>query len=379
MAPRSLPSRYLRALLRDILVFLLAMLLAVEALYLSDKVITHLLFDVMENRLGLSFLIETIILAVPEILAVGFPLAVLLAVYLALIRRREAGELVILAAAGLAPRALVVVALALALAVAVVWTPFRAFVEPMAAQHLTIRLVEGRIEAISSGSLSPGRFLQHGEVTFFQHPETAGRPGGVFAFVRQISGSEDVLTGGSLILDYKPGATTTDLTLSSAQWLGFALAESGPRRRESHRLDVAHLSIASLALGSADIDAIRREPRTNTLPEVIRRWAAGDGLAGQVALERVLGVALAMLSPLIALLALAWSRGRGTLLALPAALGAVLGAGMALPPLALALLALGMAGALGAALALALVLIAALAWLSARGLPRALLPERPLQ
>ena len=378
MAPRSLPRRYLRAYLRDVLVFLLAMLLAVEALYLSDKVITHLLFDVMQNQLGLAFLIETIALAAPEILAVGFPLAILLAVYLALLRRCEAGELMILAAAGVGPRAWVKVALWLVLAVGLVWTPFRAFVEPMAAQQLTIRLVEGRIEAVASGELSPGRFLQQGEVTFFQHPASAEGQGGVFAFIQQIARSEDVVTGNALRLDYSLGAPTADLSMASAQWLGFADDGAGTRR-ELHRMDVDHLHISAGPIGGVDLGAIRGAARSSTLPKLLRRWAGGDRFAGQIALERILGIVLAMLAPLIALIALAWSRGRLKLLALPAALGLVLGAGMVLPPVALAGLHLGMAGALAAAGALALGLTLALAWIAAQSLPRALLPQRPLQ
>ncbi|MCL4675286.1 MAG: LptF/LptG family permease, partial [Pararhodobacter sp.] len=172
--PVRVPRRYLRALSVEVAGQMALMLLAVEALYLSDKMVTHLLFDALRNQLGVGFLIETLVLAAPEILSVGFPVAVVIAVYLALLRRREAGDFVILAAAGVAPRALIGFCLVMGLLALTVAGGLRGFVEPLAARHLATRLVEGRFEAVRQGQLTAGQFLTIDAATFYQQPAAAG-------------------------------------------------------------------------------------------------------------------------------------------------------------------------------------------------------------
>jgi hypothetical protein len=106
------------------------------------------------------------------------------------------------------------------------------------------------------------------------------------------------------------------------------------------------------------------------------RWIGGDPAAGSTALQRLMGMALVGVAPLIALLALAATRGRWRLLALPAALGAVLGGGLGIPPAAglLSMMAPGAALAVIAVLTLLIATVAAL--LSVRMLPVSILPQR---
>lgn len=374
------PRRYLWSLVRDLGAQTGLMLLAVEALYLSDKVITHLIFDTVRNQLGIAFLAETLVLAVPEILGTGFPLAVLIAVYVTLLRRRDAGEFMILSGAGLGPGALVLTLAALGLAVVVLWGPFRAFVEPLAARQLSIRLVEGRYEAIKRGSLSEGQFLQLSAATFYQQraPEgAAAGSGAVFVYLTPAPGNELVATAKALRVDYTPGAPSATMDLTDAQILGL-LRGAGQTRRQSHHLEVDRLQLSDVALETVDTAALLVRPRSTTMPALTARWRTGDLAAGQAAMQRWLGIGLAALTPLMAGLALAMTRGRLRLLALPGGLGAVLGAGLAIPPLASAMLGLGPVLAPAMAGTGLVAIAAAIAAAVNRQVPGALLPQRLL-
>jgi lipopolysaccharide export LptBFGC system permease protein LptF len=375
--PTRFPWRYLLALGREILGQMALMLVAVEALYLSDKMVTHLLFDTLRNQLGIRFLVETLVLAAPEILSVGFPVAVVIAVYLTLLRRREAGDFVILAGAGVPPRALVGLCLGLGVVAMTVAGGLRGFLEPLAARELAQRLVEGRFEAVQRGRLTDGQFLTIGTTTFYQQPQEDGRDAGArsFVYLAPTQTEEQVITAAQTRLTYSEAETTGLLELDNARIILFTRGE-GQSRSVSVQIGVGHMQVGPIPLDLPDFGAMRRLTRTATLPELVAHWLDGESAAGRAALERGLGMALALVAPLLAGLAVAATRGRWRLAALPAALGAVLGGGLAVAPGAALLVTLtpAMAGFwLAAVTALAL---AAVALVTARLIPGSVLPQR---
>lgn len=375
------PRRYLWALTLEMGALMGLMLLGVEALYLSDRIITKLLYEVIRDHLGMAFLIETLVLAVPEILAVGFPLAVVIAVYITLLRRRDAGDFVILSGAGLGPLALVFTLGGLGLVLLALWGPFRAYVEPMAARALSIRLDEGRFEAVQRGTLIDGQFLQLGAATFFKHPPAAGNPtdsGAIFVYLTPTEANEQVATASTVLVHYTPGAPTATMDLTEAQVLGLRRTE-GQTRLQTHWLAVDHMRLTAVPMEITDLTEVLAQPRAATLPQLMQRWRRGEAAAGQAALERLLGIGLAALAPLMAGLALAMTRERMTLLALPGGLGVVLGAGLAITPVARVLLLLG---PVGAPIAAGLCFLASgfgIAALLFRQIPGAILPQRLLK
>ena len=373
--PRTarLPRRYLRVLGYEVIGQMALMLLAVEALYLSDKMVTHLLFDTLRNQLGLGFLAQTLVLASPEILSVGLPLAVVIAVYLALLRRREAGDLVILAAAGVPPRALIGFCLLLGLVAMTLAGGLRGFVEPLAARHLTQRLIEAQFEAVRQGQLIEGRFLSIGSTTFYQQPQD--RDGArSFVFLRPNPDQEQVLTAARTRLILDTGAASGALDLEGARIIQFSRTE-GQTRTAGLQIAVERMRLGPVRIDLPGAPGPGETLRTATLPEVVRDWFGGNAPAGQVALERVLGMALALTAPLIAGLALAATRGPLRLAALPVALGAVLGGGLALSPGAALLGGLPPGAALASVAGLALALVALASALMARLLPGSVLPQ----
>jgi lipopolysaccharide export system permease protein len=353
------------------------MLLAVEALYISDKMVTHLLFDALRNQLGVSYLLETLILAAPEILSVGFPVSVVLAVYLTLLRRREAGDFVILASAGVAPRVLIGFCMGLGILALIVAGGLRGFVEPVAAQHLAQRLIEGRSEAVRQGTLTAGQFLTTGTTTFYQQPRTAENDTGArtFVYLAPAPGQEQVVTAARMRLIYESGDDSGALELDGARIILFVRAE-GQTRNIGAQIAVENMRLGPVPIEVPEAASFVAPTRMTTLPDLMSRWQGGDSEAGRAALERILGMALAFVAPLLAGLGLAATRGRMRLAALPAALGAVLGGGLAVPPLAGVLVGLGLAPALAAAAALPLIVALIATLIAARLLPGSVLPQR---
>ena len=74
-----MPGRYVGGLIRDIARITLGVLAGIEAIYLSDKVITHLLPTTLQNQAGFADLALLVLYATPEILFIGFPVALLIA------------------------------------------------------------------------------------------------------------------------------------------------------------------------------------------------------------------------------------------------------------------------------------------------------------
>jgi lipopolysaccharide export LptBFGC system permease protein LptF len=375
---RSVPSRYLRNLLAEVGGLLVLILLAVEALYLADKTITHLFMDVLSNQLGLLFLLETLALAVPEIMGIGLPLALVIAVYMVLLRRRESGALVILSAAGLAPLVMPVFCLGLGLPAMMATGAVSGFAEPLAAHRLRERLLEGKFEVLRHGQLVPGQFLELSTGTYYRRPLTEdGTDLGadIFVFNQTSTDQEQIITATTvrLLFDTPSGAAVVHLT--DPLLVGFSLRDDGTRVL-SQRVSTAAMNYGPVLLERSTFGPRDELTRTMTLPELITAWQAGREAAGQAATEQMIGMAVAFLAPFFAGLALVASRGRMVWVALPFALGAVLAGGLTQAVLAGPIVLLGLWGAIwllsgGTAL---LALVFAIAMM--RGLPASIVPMR---
>ncbi len=369
------PWLYLRSIMVEVMQLMALILIAVVALYLSDKAITHLLFDALRYQTGILFLLETLGLAIPEILSIGFPLAVTIAVYLVLLRRREAGEFVTLSGVGLGPSALVALCFWLGVVACLVALVFRGYVEPVAAQRLSVRLVEGRTEFLQTGRLVEGQFVTVSGATYYHRPqrETAtGAP--VFVFYQPDTETEQIITAERVRLVLQHDGISDHLALDQPQIIGFTRG-LGQNRFETLNVAVARMQLRPVPGLVPGLAPANPRPNAITLPELVTRWRAGSDRAGKETLERTLGVVLAFLAPFLAGLALAASRGRWMMVPLPAALGTVLGAGLVIEPLSGLLVTQGLMAVMIVGF-LATVLASALAFGTVRLVPESLLPQR---
>ena len=325
------PRRYMRNLLAEMAGMLALMLLAVEALYLADKTITHLLLDALRNQLGFGFLAETLALAVPEILGTGLPLALVIAVYLVLLRRREAGDLVILSAAGLSPALIPMLCLGLAMPAMVVSGALSGFAEPLAAHRLRERLVEAQFEALRSGELLSGQFMELGTSTYYRRPIAENGAFGaadIFVHNQPSADREQTISASALRLEFDLASDAASLQLTQPRIIGFTMGADGTHA-PSMRMASQAVTFGPVLLERPKVRPRAQSIQTMTLPELVAAWQAGQRAAGQAATAQMIGMAVAFLAPFFAGLALVASRGRKVWLALPLALGTVLAGGMA--------------------------------------------------
>ena len=367
MSKGGISPTYMRRLLADLGWFLLIVLLGIEALFITDKLLTSLLLVALEHGLGADFLLRTALSALPEILFLGIPLAVGIAVYFVLLQRREAGDFVILSQVGFAPGSILGLTLSLgafALALSIV---IGGGIRPHAEHKLHQSLHEGRFAVLSSGDFGGRTQLDFDGATIIFHRDLASQQDARVFIHRSSSAQElQIITARDSQLTFPAPGADGQLRLSLAE-----IAEFETSGRDGPRLKLSMAAEQVLITGDTLVIPAFRQRQlhasTMTLQELILRGPDRYQAETQTILRIAMGGALALLSPLIAACALGMTRGRLALLAGPAGVGLVLVGGFAVAPLSgwLSGFALGPGLALifGTALALVLVASAFVLWL----------------
>lgn len=324
-----LPRLLRRDLTRAILLRVAGMVIGVEGIYLSDKLLTELLAHTLKFGLGIGFLLQSLVLALPEILFLGLPPALFVAFYLALFAKRESGELLVAQLAGLPPRAVVGYLAGVGAVMGGLALVLAGWVEPLASAALGDKLREARIAAINQPLMVAGQFINLPPVTLYAHGRGA-QGAGVFALMRQPDGGLDVITAtkGETRIDRDSGAVR--LFFTGSQILSFAPVGPDEPLGAPQNLRAAQMTFSGITLDLPPNPARNAQVSGRTLNELWadpRRPALAEGLA------RLFGAALAAVAPLLAGLAVARAKGwtlRGQIW--PAVgLAGILAAGLALP------------------------------------------------
>ncbi len=358
---------YLRRLLADMGWFLLIVMLGIEALFITDKLLTSLLLVAMEHGLGTDFLFRAALFALPEILFLGIPLAVGIAVYFVLLQRREAGDFVILSQVGFAPASILGLTALLGILALGLSIVIGGGIRPHAEHRLELSLHEGRYAVLSTGNFGGRTQLHFDGATIIFHRDLVSQEDARVFIHRQSSAREQQITTArdSQVTFPAPGAEG-QLRLSFAEISEFATTgPDGPELKLSLAAEQVLVSGDTLV-----IPAFRKRQHhapTMTLQELLLRGPDRTQAETETILRIAMGGVLALLAPLIAACALGLTRGRLVLLAGPAGVGLILAGGFVVAPLSgwLSFLALGPGLALvfGTALALALMAGAVLLWL----------------
>lgn len=358
LSPPPLPRPYRRRLYRDMTGFLLALILGIEAIYLSDKVLTDLLFAMLDHGLGGSFLLRGIVLASPEILLLGLPLALVVTVFMVLLQRREAGDLLALAQAGLSPGTLARLGLMLGGLGFVVSLGIGGVLAPLANHELGRLRHEARFDVLESGQPGNRSVVRIEGATLVFHrrseDEAAAR---LFLHVPDAAGETRIITARDSALHFESPGADGALFLSGAHISGF---RSDTAARLERTLDANAAELVYRAPGLAIPAFAARGSRISalTLPELMTFPHPDDPAARKAVLRMVLSAVLALVAPPLALLAMGLTRGGLSLLAGPLAIGAILAGGFLVAPLAGALA--GMSLRSGLFLAMAAGTVAAL-------------------
>ena len=350
VVPVLLPRRFLRSLGQNLVLRGLMVMVVVEAIYLSDKVLNELLSSMLEFGVGAGFLLQTVLLAIPEIVAAGLPPALFVAVYLTLHEQREAGGFLALLAAGCSPWAAICWLGGIGAVAAVLALTVAGWVQPLAATSLQHRIDAARAAAAVHRFATVDRFISMSGMTFYIHPKTDADQAAVFVVIDQPDGAFDVVTAiaGAVVPQGPFGSL--DVTLTEAEVLGLrpSDAETGTGLSQTHRL-----AVDRLVLGQGQVPAagVAWTPLQHMTLSDLLKAAKPDVARTAEVVQRVASSLLAALAPILAGFALALGQGSLRLLAAPAMLGGLLTAGFAAPAVAQLLAGAGLALAVAAQIA----------------------------
>ena len=208
---------YLRRLVADASWFLAIILIAIEALFITDKILTNLLFVAINHGLGTGFLMRSAVLALPEILFLGIPLAAGIAVYFVHLQRREAGDFVILAQVGFGPGPMIGLALGMGAAALVLSVAIGGFLRPLAAHELAQSLHQARYAVLTTGQAGDRAVVQMDDMTIVFHRDPVPAGGARVFTHRQTSAmDQQVITAGSSQFAFPASGEDGRLTLSHA-------------------------------------------------------------------------------------------------------------------------------------------------------------------
>lgn len=355
---RRVSLGYAGRLLAEIGGLTLLVLAAVEGIFLSDLLISDLLPQVLEHRAGLLNLLLLLALAVPNGLFLSLPLALLVAAYLTFLRRREAGEFAVVAGMGYSTRLLAAAALVAGLGGFLLSAVLSGYVEPNARYLMRRAVFDITYAALRDGAVGAGKFYTLGDETVFvSHGWLADAASNLFIH-QHVGGTRNRI----VVAPHTRGfASTTGapvgIVLRDATLLDFDLDRGGSRvsiePRSVTTLNQAVVGLPRLAPPDlAGRDGHLEEQTTLELLGSGRR----DGDIAAALGKRLLRALLCLLAPLLAVPAMAQTRPKTLLLALPAAATVVLGISFFGPRGVEELVAWGLAGAAWALLAGAVIL-----------------------
>jgi len=373
---RRVSFGYAGRLLAEIAGLTLLVLVAVEGIFLSDLLISDLLPQVLEHRAGLLNLLLLLALAVPNGLFLSLPLALLVAAYLTFLRRREAGEFAVVAGMGYSTRLLAAAALVAGLGGFLLSAVLSGYVEPNARYLMRRTAFDVTYGALRDGAVGAGKFYTLGDETVFvSHGWLTDAASNLFIH-QHVEGTHNRI----VVAPHTRGFTSTTgsplgIVLQDATLLDFDLDRGGPRvgiePRSVTTLNRAVVGLPHLVPPDlAGRDANLEEQTTLDL-------LGGGRRHGEVAVvlgKRLLRALLCLLAPLLAVPAMAQTRPKTLLLALPAAAAVVLGISFFGPRLVEELVVWGLAGAVWTLLAGALALAALVALLVHRWQARCIAP-----
>lgn len=323
---------YLRSLLRQMGMILVLCIIGIEALFISDKILTNLLFVALEHGLGPGFLMRGAMLALPEILFLGLPLGIAIAVYIVLLQRREAGDFVILAQMGMSPVQIVTLCALLGTASFLLAIASGGVVRPHAEHELQKSLHEARYVAFTTGQTGARNIIRFEETTFIFHRDP-GPDASARVFIHRPAGEDEdqIITARDSLVLFRTEDTDGIVSLSDAEIHDFAIGEEIELRRS--------IMSSSVRVGADTlvIPAFRdrlSHYQTMTFTELLTPERRDNSAARETVLQILLAAVVAFLAPGLAALAMAMTRGTFALLAGPVAVAAIFAGGFSVEPLA---------------------------------------------
>lgn len=375
-SPRPVFIRYAGGVFLDAVRLALAFVAGVEAIFITDLVISHILPHVLDHRASLTNVAVLIGLMMPSGLYISLPVAILAAVYFVLLRRREAREFIVLAGMGRGVGPIFRLVLFVGVAGLALSLFLSGYVEPLTRYSAGKTMFDVGFEAIKTGSIGAGKFYTLNGYTVFagsgQTNEVAKR---VF-FLQELDNDRyRLVTATQSNRLNEPTMTKPGVVLDNAAAYDFAIRQAYPSGTKA-LVDCKGCEVLQVAPGGArvsnqifvDLPSLAfpdREPRggkveERTIPELLG-GDLGDHAVSRELGDRLLRGLLVLVTPLLALLAMSLTRPSTFLVTLPAAAGLVLGGSFFGPRLIEELVPLGFAGMAALLMAGTLILVCLIA------------------
>ena len=333
---KPVSARYAGGLFLDVCQLAFAFVAGVEAIFLTDLIVTNILPHVLDHRASLLNVAYVSVLSLPAGLYIALPIATLAAAYFVILRRREAREFIVLAGMGRGIGPLVRFALMVGAAGLGLSLYLSGHAEPLSRYAAERIMQEVRVEAIRNSSIGAGKFYHLEGYTVFAGGGQTSRVASKVFFLQDL-GEERyrlVTAAQSQRLNAaemtKAGVILHDAAAYDFEILNLALVDEDPCEtcglleivpggaRTSNQILI---SLPSVSLPGTEPRGGAVEQRTSLellegdLSDESVRRALGD---------RLLRGLLVFIAPLIALLAVVLTRPALYLAALPSSAGLVL-------------------------------------------------------
>jgi len=340
---RPVSYRYLSGFLINIGAVVLIVLVTVEALFLSDIIISRVLAKLLPLGIDMTTILKVTLFAIPSGLFIALPTAILIGVYLVLLRRREDQEFIVSAGFGYGLKPLLAMGLFIGLIGAGLSIALSGFVEPLARYQLKTTMAAAVHQAIRSGELEAGRFYSVGDSTLFA---SSGRfndvATGVFIHQKLPGGINKTIFAREIRNPKAAEHGTIGLIFGDAHVYEFA--DLGPPESLKKQQDAVEANCAECdddkllpPLRHMFFNTFYSELPSLNLPEMRSRTELSERTLSELLLtpkfdakvaqefgERVLRAALCLLAPFLAMVAVSMTTRTTLLFAMPVAAGTIL-------------------------------------------------------
>ncbi len=163
----SASFRYYAGIFLAIWLAIAAVMLTVEAIFLSDIIVSLILPELLALDAGAGTILAVILYSAPSGIFIALPLAIVVGVYFVLLRRREDQEFVVTAGLSHGSKPLFAIAFGVGFIGAALSFFVSGFVEPLARYEFRSVIAAAAQQAVRDGKLSAGKFYSVGNTTLF--------------------------------------------------------------------------------------------------------------------------------------------------------------------------------------------------------------------
>ncbi|WP_170181958.1 LptF/LptG family permease [Phreatobacter stygius] len=323
--PRRFPHQQAKRVIRDVVIQVALVLLLIECVFVSEKLISGLLEEVLKIRAPLSKTLMMMVALLPEVFELALPTAVLIAVYRVTLAMREDREFLMLSSLGIPPHGLIRLVLAIGLGAQIATLAIGGFVDPLSRYAFRLVMFSAQYNALTGNTVSANRLIETRIGTVAVTPR-AGGDGNPRLFVRQDDepGRERIIVANGASLTGPGDSGRVSLHLFDFSVDEFALPAAGaPRTGRPPTAPFSSLRGSSTSQSMVIDDVVPFDPRSRHVAEQTTAelfMSAGADPLHRLELGKRIGRSLlCLLAPLIAILALSFTTRLNQAFVLPLA------------------------------------------------------------